>query len=63
MEKRLTLLLETRFADLPERDKITECLYEQLSAYRNVYFEIGLIAGGQMGIRLGEKMWELKQND
>ncbi|MBQ1947995.1 MAG: hypothetical protein II359_05235 [Clostridia bacterium] len=43
-------------------DLTDECmgfLYEQISIYEDVYFEIGLLLGGKLAFCIGEKIKEL----
>lgn len=40
-------------------DEHIDFIYEQISIYEDVYFEIGLLLGGKLAFRIGEKIKEL----
>lgn len=58
-DKNALEFFESRYTDIKEYDEITGCYYEQIAAYEEVYFEIGMILGAKIGMQLSERINEL----
>ncbi len=52
--------LKARFPVLKEYDEIMSYYYDQTGVIKEVYFEIGMIAGGKIAFEISKRMEELK---
>ena len=51
---------KARYPDMKEYDEIMAYYYNQTGVIKEVYFEIGVIAGGKIAFEISKKMEELK---
>ncbi len=51
---------KARYPDMKEYDEIMAYYYNQTGVIKEVYFEIGLIAGGKIAFEISKRMEELK---
>lgn len=58
-DRKISAFFEQRYPNIEEYDEIAGYYYRQADVYREVYFEIGLIAGAKIAYQIAKRTEEL----
>lgn len=59
-EQKTGQFLDANFPELNKNNEVSMRFYELADVYRDVYFEIGMIAGAKIALQLNKKLEDLR---